>query len=224
MVFFCSAIGPYSLFGEPFQNLDFEQANTNSVSYNAGAGVTLGPIEELLPGWTVVVSRGPFGDFPGFTNTPTSLTFNSSFFDSVNVSVIDYNAIAIPRNGKFSVLIDPRFWNASVALIQRGDLPSDATELRTEGVLGHSGGTLPPELTINGLSLTWTDGRADISPFAGQNVELRYEVIGGWQDRLDGIILVPEPQSIVLWVFGLSAGALGIIIINKKKASKNVAI
>jgi hypothetical protein len=56
--------GPRSLVADAFRNLDFEQANTNSLSYNPGENVTIGPIGDLLPGWQVVVSRGPAWSSP----------------------------------------------------------------------------------------------------------------------------------------------------------------
>lgn len=49
--------------GAPFQNLDFEQAKTNSVWHDSQSGLSYGPVKDLLPGWEIVLAV-PRGYFP----------------------------------------------------------------------------------------------------------------------------------------------------------------
>ena len=121
------------------------------------------------------------------TNTLTSLTFDSKYFDSVNVGLIDYDPFKLPNQpmaGKYSLLIEPQFWNATISLSQRADIPANATELQVDEVQEWITGTEVPRVSINGIPLAI--GTAwDVSRFAGQNVELRLDVTGNWSVRLD---------------------------------------
>jgi hypothetical protein len=60
----------------PFQNLDFEQANTNSIFTDSGIGAVVGPIQDLLPGWSIEESGLDFFGVPT-TNSIQYLFFRS---------------------------------------------------------------------------------------------------------------------------------------------------
>ena len=135
MLWRCGILGSVVLFlftvanstAAPFQNLDFEKANTNTLSYDPNSGVGSGPIQDLLPGWHVIVTLPAFNlgtySFPGSTNLLKSLNFDSSFFDSPNIALNDYDPLdeSVPRTGIYSLSISPG--QGAITLTQQADLP-----------------------------------------------------------------------------------------------------
>lgn len=109
-----------SVVAAPFQNLNFEQANTNSVGFsNPLAPLDLfGPSTDLLPGWQM--SRG--------TNLLTSIGFNRISLAFVDIGGVSLNS-QDPIEGKFSLFVRvPGGLGVQepFSLVQRGDIPSDA--------------------------------------------------------------------------------------------------
>ncbi len=205
----------------PFQNLDFEQANTNHLSSDASTGVTLGPINELLPGWQVVLSRPTgIGQFPGYTNSLQFLTFNSEYFDAPNVVLTDRNwsDVGPPRVGIYSLNISPA--QATVTLIQRGDVPLDAEGFRSFGI---AAGIPNSFVSMNGVPLQFNGAGLDVSPYLGQNVELRitYEQ-GSSFFRTDGFsfYLVPEPPIWALLMVSACCFTTGFIGKNSRRRGR----
>jgi hypothetical protein len=188
-------------FSAPFINLDFEQANTNGLySY---FGTTVGSIEDLLPGWQVIASR-PYPPPLGYTNSLQFVTFDDAFFDEVNVGVVDYDPLQVPRwpkIGKYSLFVSPL--NGSVSVSQRGDMPSNARGLVLEGALASPSGPWTVSLTETSQGRHWTN-RGVVGPFipfpaefAGENVELRVDFSSGTTEwRIDAVRLAPALQML----------------------------
>jgi hypothetical protein len=190
-------------FCAPFVNLDFEQANTNGLySYR---GATVGPIEDLLPGWQVVASR-PLGPPLGYTNSLQFLTFNSGYFDDVNVGVGDddplQDAPGFPKTGKYSVWVTPL--NGSVSVSQRGDMPSNARGLVFDGNWSGAPMRWAVSLTETSQGFHWTNNLLEFGAFipfpedfAGRNLELRLDFGPDQQSwRIDAVRLVPALQMV----------------------------
>jgi FG-GAP repeat len=146
----------------PFQNLDFEQANTNNLqlflSLPSGPRY-IGTAKDLLPGWQVYDN----------TNLITTLGYN--------FVLNDYGpAIHGPTPGTSPVFYYLDFFlsDHNYSIVQRGDIPLNAIRLTFSGV----GAAL--DASINGIALDPAPipgvlvSSYDVSPFAGmQNVELK---------------------------------------------------
>jgi hypothetical protein len=197
----------------PFRNLDFEEAQTTNIRFidpTSGIGTTL----DLLPGWQL---------YEGST-LQTNLYFNGNPIGSGFASLIDSRRKEQFVEGSYAVLFVATFGNtAPFSLVQRGDIPSDATLL----VLRNQ--EYPFSLTLNGLEIpsagsTGTsvptaapaDWSYDVSRFAGQNVELRLTTfaLNGviFQDEhyLDSIRFVPEPPAGALFAVGTCGMAIAL--------------
>jgi hypothetical protein len=101
-----------------------------------------------------------------------------------------------------------------VSISQRGDIPAD-TRLLTYNCFHNQ-----IDVTINGTLLTgpsnnWgTSGILDVSPYAGQNVELKFTTrtgpFDGTTDALDDIrFMIPEPAPWLLAATGALTLAAG---------------
>lgn len=208
-----------SLSAAPFENLDFEKANTNSLTplelrFSPGAG--FGTSTDLLPGWQL---------FKG-NREITLMSFNGSFwFGPTLQSIVDrnYNEGTPAFEGRYSLLLTRGYGfegDEFYHLTQRGDIPFDAQFLSFTYV------GRPFQVTINGEDISphdsWPAFRpttilTDISRMAGQNVELAFRtnperwagVLGsGDVSQLDAIVfVVPEPSPAVLMVIGFSVMA-----------------
>jgi hypothetical protein len=202
----------FTVLGDPFKNLNFEQANTNSLRMDNSIGGLIGSVADLLPGWqlfqganlmTNVGYNIPFGPptpigkaggaagiiGPPFPNGPTiSGDYTLSLFIPAATNIVD-----------------------PVHLIQRGDIPVDARLLaftyRNEPITASVNGVdLPRPINSGGP----TTVILDISRFAGQNVELDFRTSGGvfgsavgYHD-LDDIRFIPDIPEPSTWaLFGL---------------------
>jgi hypothetical protein len=198
------------LVAAPFQNLDFEQANTNSISRDSVTQITSGPISELLPGWDVMVLTPIANGGLISTNVLSVINFNADI-DGPNISVIDHSVwdSSFPMPGKYSIEIVPS--GSTIVMSQHGDVPLSVTGLRLVGVIS---GPQDFVVSMNGITLVHVDNSAmdggwnwDVSPFAGQNVELRIDYLSGYSVfRDDGFSFyaIPEPSSMLLGGLGLS--------------------
>ncbi len=193
-----------------FRNLGFEDANTNLLSraVDLGDGQVrgFGTPSVLLPGWDV---------YHGDAQETARIDFNPEVPPFIFAAVIerDYGNTGILANlaeGKFGYLGKPGV--RPLALVQRGHVPSDAA------VLSYRYYGVPHDILVNGTPLrSLTDSRYqldgirvaqfDISPFAGQDVELRLvNASAGGLSFLDSIAFaVPEPATLAFWsVAGLA--------------------
>lgn len=202
-----AAIASISAATAPFQNLDFEQANTNRLSYDPSSQTYSGSIQDLLPGWQLQVAYLPKPSlFPGQTNAVDSLYFNSAppLFGSAAVLTDSTNVYpSFPKSGTYSLLLTTGLGESLYTLSQRGEVPADATTLKLEGVFGWMGGQTVGQATMDGIPLAGSAETGwDVSPFAGQNVQLAFTQNPGWANRIDGLEFVPEPSGSVLLVVG----------------------
>ena len=223
------------VFAASFENLDFEQASTNSVHLrNPGRTPSgfdlLGSVTDLLPGWQVLQG----------TNPVTEIGFNLAdvvFSEEGGVTVNDTNsifALASVLEGKFSLELNMKNGPDSklepFSISQRGDIPADA------GFLSYvyRGNVVP---SINGIDLV-PEGLfpefspkteyIDISQFAGENVKLGFRnarfmttggpVLSGSRFVIDDIaFVVPEPGTFTLLSMG--AAILGGAALLRRKAT-----
>jgi hypothetical protein len=195
-----------------FRNLDFEEAQTNNIHFidqTSGIGSTL----DLLPGWQLY----------GGSTLQTNLYFNGNPIGSGFASLIDSRRNEQFVEGSYAMLFAATFGNtAPFSLVQRGDIPADATLL----VLRYQ--EYPFSLTLNGIEIpaagsTGTfpssapaDSSYDVSRFAGQNVELRLTtfaltgLISYDEHYLDSIRFVPEPPAGALFAVGMCGLAIAL--------------
>jgi hypothetical protein len=201
----------------PFQNLDFEAANTNTVAFDPQLGASVAPIRDLLPGWQVTVStaQGPPLGF-GFTNSLTVLPLNSQIFaaegNDVMVTTNDPLLGTLPpKTGNYSLFMQAQ--TATISLSQTGDVPAGATELVLNGAITLAR-AIPGEfqVSMNGVPLQ-PDNQLNsdvlhyfVTPFAGKTVTLEVE-INGWQVRLDSVAFVPEASPLVIWILSVFASS-----------------
>jgi hypothetical protein len=202
----------------PFQNLGFDEANTNNIvdSY--------GPIDEMLPGWRLFSISGE----------QTLIGYNASAIGGEWVTLYDSNIRGfdspIPIEGKYLLGLYPGSFgeiNAPFHLSQIGQVPADARTIRFRDLGG------PFELRVNGelLPLIYEyptnysippPGQfspiaipvvGDVSQFSGQTVELDFITVSAISslNAIDSILFSPEtiPEPSAWALFGL--GALGFL-------------
>src|SRR5947209_14176143 len=127
-------------FGAAFENLGFDNANTNGIV----AGGTAGPTADLLPGWSL--SSALFGPI-------SSISYNSSPPGNGWVALLPKDNFGLnppyPVFGLYSLAVDPGDLPApnSITLSQGGDVPADT---RTINFLTYGSGF---ELRLNGTQI-----------------------------------------------------------------------
>ncbi len=201
-----------------FQNLNFENANTNTIT-DLGFGAHYGPIADLMPGWTLLRGSNTV-TLVGFNNVPPGAGYATIFSPTFDAPVIGrYSFAMVPLYDVRGTLFIP------FTLSQSGDLPAEVKQIRFLSLGG------PVELDVNDspISLTYTpvpvqpgwngaipvfEAEGDISPYAGLTVELKFttlltpDYLGA--TGLDEITFssVPEPGPVTLLAAGLAALAL----------------
>ena len=175
-------------------NLGFDEANTNNASFNAGGTFPrgVGPITDLLPGWTIIHNGTPL----------TSLLING--FSS---GVGEYATLLTPGatpaigfeiEGPYALRLAGNY-----TLLQEGDVPEGAQ------LIGYSFFGSYISMRVSGESLPTIDpfyfvseqrptNYLDISKFAGQTVQLEFGV--GTFDSI--FFVVPEPSTYALFGAG----------------------
>jgi len=198
--------------GGPFQNLGFDEATTNNVSFNPQIpGTGIGPIAELLPGGDLFSGTLQFGGL-GYNQITAGLNY-ASVYDT-NSQYVHY-----PVEGRYSLGIVPGFDFNSGALIrytlsQTGEVPLDATSIRFVNYGSRF------EVRVNGSSVPlvyYSMGQSspvvfgDISAYSGQEVELQFTTVFAGRYLINVIdsvsFTIPEPTTWLL--FGL--GGLGLL-------------
>ena len=210
----------------PFQNLDFDSANTGSlipvpgvVSYNPPyQNVGYGTPADLIPGWQVLLGTSPYPDL---------YWLNLNSVGGALVSIYDGNnflydpRVHVPVQGTFSFALWPGSGIPPLSLVQTGDLPADARSIHFTsfgaGVQLFVNDSLVPLTYIYGPPTISGNTRlasveGDISAFAGQTVELKFTSLpilgtGANLNGLDSIYFspVPEPGTFALLVTGILA-------------------
>ena len=185
-----------------FLNLDFESAHLG--------GYAEGPIPTSLgiPGWTAYVS--------GYD--ARQILYNTINLDEPAVTIQATNfSYGSPIQGLYTIFIQggtiyARGTNAGIA--QTGQIPIDAKSLNFWGDAANMQVTFSGQsLAYNSIGSTgnYTIFGADISAFAGQIGELRFNVTHPGGATLDNIQFsnspVPEPGTVALLVAGGLLGA-----------------
>ena len=200
----------------PFQNLGFDEANTNGVPPG-----TFGPLSQLLPGWNLF---NVFGE-------PRSIGYNASIIGLNQVVLYDSTfsfGAPPPVEGKYALGLWPGEGfmqdQALYHLSQIGEVPSDAKTIHFINFAS------PFDLVVNGQQVPLiydyppnypgpnfnrhipVPAVGDISAFAGRTVELEFITSLaplGPGDPLHGIDsiffspeLIPEPSTWALFALG----------------------
>jgi hypothetical protein len=216
-------VGWTSANADSFRNLDLEQANTNRLSFDSTRGASFGSTADLLPGWQIKLTFIPaLGGFPSSTNLLETIWFKKPPEISESSATLINSWDEFPQipaeTGNYSLWLNSvsYFGKTSLSLIQRGDVPADATALRMQGVWSGTGIPAPPSATMNGVPLGFApSGGWDVTPFAGQNVEFTFSLGPNTFMRLDGFEFMPvaEPNSLKLWALAFAA----LVIILRKR-------
>jgi hypothetical protein len=212
----------------PFQNLGFDAANTNNLVTGEVRDFGYGTVEDMLPGWQLVREPIPF-------QFRDIVWFNLPPYEG-RVALLDRNnrydpgsASSLPVEGRFSfamgpwVMNGPNFDRLYIGVVQMGDIPADTKSLRFSGFGDQA------EVFINGTQIDVTydyyeefppgdpdlrraNAFADISAYAGQTVELKFQTVDfhgpglGTLIGLDSIIFspipIPEPSAYAVFVLG----------------------
>jgi hypothetical protein len=193
--------GAWHCHAAPFQNLGFDEANTNTTQfseYPPDFGFRppfrgFGPTEDLLPGWQLF--RG---------NQPEVTMGYDLRFDETEASLLSKEAVpSIEGSYALKLFLDQ-------SIVQRGDIPPDAQMLSFLGALvsvsinGVELPQIPPETLNNQVLL-------NIAQYAGQNVELRFQPLRSAMSvnptrTIDSIaFVVPEPSTYSLLAVGVGA-------------------
>ncbi|CAN5442507.1 hypothetical protein BH09PLA1_BH09PLA1_10820 [soil metagenome] len=192
-------LSTHRVLAAPFVNLDFEQATVVHTDPNFPPAIDAAA---AFPGWIARV-----GD-----SIRTNVTYNYRGGGQAVISLYDRPAsdIGFPLlQGQYmAVLISDSAFGSSASLAQTGDVPAGTRSITFLGEAGRGA----PSLLINGtaistVNLTGNNGLgqpakfgADLTPFAGQTVELRLSSIS--QHAIDDFSFsttpIPEPQLAIL--------------------------
>ena len=190
-------LGMVPCHSQGFLNLDFESAHLS------GYAQGLVPATVGIPGWNAYVSGIP----------DSQVLFNLKNLDDPVVTIQGTASIYLtPLQGNYSVYIQggsPYAYGTNAGIFQTGQIPISAKSLTFWGQVGNV------QLSFSGQALSYNAigniGNysifgADISAFAGQTGELRFNVTHPGGAILDNIQFsnspVPEPGSLALLVAG----------------------
>jgi len=200
----------------PFVNLDFEQVTTNRVeTLVPGELRGYGPIEDLIPGWSLTNYLGNRAEAVNFNLEPTGANFFGVVSQDAVVDPSDLRPFRkyFPLNsypdglaGRFGIYVNVGGEKAYL-LTQRGDVPREARLFSTDAYVAPG---MRIEIRMDGLLIQQvefelSDGPAsppvrfqnvDVSSLAGKNVELQLKFLpvgahsdfhGGPSIGLDGL-------------------------------------
>jgi hypothetical protein len=193
-----------------FRNLGFDEAPTTSGPLQAADTLT------YLPGWTLKYG----GQAQSFIDVDTIGNVGNNGYAILN-SI--HNTLGLPVEGRYSLLLDNGFFNGQAVtweISQTGTVPTDARSIQFKNFEGF----LSPTLRIGGTdispillghqigsgNLRFDIYGADVTPYAGQTVELVfYTRPGAYKDfyGFDSIsvssTVIPEPSTGYLLMLGL---------------------
>src|SRR6266568_3468446 len=233
----CAWSGP----GAPFQDLGFDDANTNDL-YTTGfppaLGLGFGTFGDLLPGWQLSLGSRPYTDalwvnLAGFDFGLASLySRNNTVFAPIN---------HFPVSGLYSFAMLPSYGINGMPgpytpfiLSQTGDVPANAQSLHFT-IYGS-----PFEVRVNDTLLPvsysqgpatanpntrTSDAVADISAFAGQTVTLKFTTLdtdglNTIVNGLDSIYFAPVPEPGVSTVFSVGLLGLGALWLLRSRSAR----
>jgi hypothetical protein len=192
----------------PFQNLGFDEANTNRVVPQSSSSFRgIGTTEDLLPGWQL--SKG--------SEPQATLGLNLDLLGpgyATLISADQSDTYDFPVAGKYALYLVGSPGNQEpFSISQRGDIPADARVL----TFNYSGYGFLAEVNGQNLRPTYLSGTMqafDISSFQGQTVDLTLTALGplmptqSGSSYIDSIAFtVPEPSTVVL----LAGGIIGLL-------------
>lgn len=220
-------------FSAEFHNLDFESANTNNLSriFTVDLNSGFSSFGEMFPGWQVRArnAAGPIKD--GWLNIQGTGDGFVSLFDANNRLTLQ-GRDRFPVFGKFSFGMNPTD-QSPFSLLQVGEIPASASEISFINF------DLPVSVFINNqavalnsmeipvdpsIAMPRSRVTADISEFAGKEVELRFTVTWNGSGHFGGFdniefLSVPEPSTLALFACG-AAAILGNCFRQKKANAK----
>ena len=213
---FCVLSWPYSGQSASFQNLNFDNANTNNLVDVSGRGDYAGPTSELLPNWQVTVS-GIDATLTGFNLTAPG----SGYHTIVSPSYANRSPVIGLYSFVMAPFYDVRGTFIPYSLAQTGDVPADAKSIRFLSYwaplqLEVNGSLAPVAYTQRLSEPAWNgnipvfDAVADISPYAGQTVELKFTTLltpnypgaNGLDEIFFSDVAIPEPSTLALLLLG----------------------
>ena len=196
------AMQSWAVCAAPFQNLGFDEANTNTTQFFIPSDPSLprpegvGPPEDLVPGWQLISGTNPVS-FVGYNLAVTNVSWFS----------LTSKGLAPDRvEGLYALHLT--FLGATgpgvMVLRQRGDVPADAKTLTfrhdpfDEYIVTADGNRLLPSSPEPSQSPEMTS--LDISAFAGKNVELVFDLAGDI-GMIDSIAFAASPLQFTRFVW-----------------------
>lgn len=178
-----------------FQNLDFESATLVPIPGDPFGRVQFGP---GFPGWT-----GYIGDEP-----QTIVDHNSRLISQPGIAIMgpDFPSANLFQGHYFAELYTTPGVLVSPALAQTGTVPTTAQSIRFYGgaqdvpFILFAGQSIP--LSVLGSTATYTIWGGDISAFAGQLGELRFQGSRRFDNISFSDLAIPEPSAFGLFALG----------------------
>jgi hypothetical protein len=189
-----------SSFGQGFLNLDFENATIVHIPVQFPSDSNVVYTASAIPGWTV------YGSYMG----QSVMLYNTATIGSAAVSIHDLNSpFPLVLQGNYSLYLQfNSVTHAPVAIGQVGTIPNDAQSVTFFGTTSFSTLTFagqPIPLTAIGGGPNYTVYGGDVSAFAGQTGELRFQGFGSLDNFQFSSTGIPEPTTLGLASLGLGA-------------------
>jgi MYXO-CTERM domain-containing protein len=216
----CALIGVFGVCADPFRNLGFEEASTNGCElFLDFSGTVLilagrGPAATLLPGWTtsgvstVGLNWSPLG------GSSLTLWTDTLRGDDPRLGTVSLDFLFPGAEGHFALAPSGDYARPPQSIWQRGDIPADARLLNYNCFHRQIDVSINGNLSTGPSNYWGASDMLDISPYAGQNVELKFTTrTGPWDGTTSGLddirFMIPEPAPWLLAAIGALALAAG---------------